>query len=34
MGLIDGEIRLPLTPLTEPNRERLQVVLKDLGVLS
>jgi len=34
MGLIDGEIRLPLTPLTEANRERLQVVLKDLGALS
>jgi len=33
MGLVDGEIRLPLTPLTDPNRERLQVVLKDLGVL-
>ena len=33
MGLIDGEIRLPLTPLTEPNRERLQLVLKELGHL-
>ena len=33
LGLIDAEIRLPLTPLTEPNRERLQVVLKELGIL-
>jgi 4-hydroxy-tetrahydrodipicolinate synthase len=32
-GLIGPEIRLPLTPLTEPNRERLQVVLKDLGLI-
>jgi 4-hydroxy-tetrahydrodipicolinate synthase len=34
LGWIDGEIRLPLTPLTQPNRERLRVVLKDLGVMS
>ena len=34
LGLIDGEIRLPLTPLTAPNRERLRVCLKDLGKLS
>jgi len=34
LGRIQGEIRLPLTPLTEPNRERLRVVLKDLGVSS
>jgi 4-hydroxy-tetrahydrodipicolinate synthase len=33
LGLIDDEIRLPLTPLTEPNRERLQVTLKDIGLL-
>jgi len=33
MGLIGPEIRLPLTRLTEPNRERLQVTLKDLGLL-
>lgn len=32
MGLIDHEIRLPLTRLTEPNRERLRVALKDLGL--
>lgn len=31
MGLIDPEIRLPLTPITQPNREALQVVLKELG---
>ena len=31
MGLIDGEIRLPLTPITQSNREALQVVLKELG---
>ena len=34
MGRIEPEIRLPLTPLTEANRERLQVALKDLGILS
>ena len=33
MGLVDGEIRLPLTPLTEPNRERLQLALKETGGL-
>jgi 4-hydroxy-tetrahydrodipicolinate synthase len=32
MELIGPEIRLPLTPLTEPNRERLRVVLKELGL--
>ncbi len=32
-GRIDEEIRLPLTPLTEANRERLQLVLKDVGIL-
>jgi len=32
-GLCREDIRLPLTPLTEPNRERLQVVMKDLGLL-
>jgi 4-hydroxy-tetrahydrodipicolinate synthase len=31
MGLIDGEIRLPLTPITHPNGAALQVVLKELG---
>ena len=33
MGLCGTEIRLPLTPLSEPHRERLQVVLKELGLL-
>ena len=32
-GLIRDEIRLPLTRLSEPNRERLRVVLKELGLL-
>ena len=33
MGLMDDEIRLPLLPLTQPNRERLNLVLKELGFL-
>jgi len=34
MGLIgSAEMRLPLTPITEASRERLQVVLKELGSL-
>ena len=33
LGLIRDEIRLPLTPLTPPNRERLGVVLKEQGLL-
>lgn len=33
MGLIGPEIRLPLLPLTDANRERLQVVLKELGLV-
>jgi 4-hydroxy-tetrahydrodipicolinate synthase len=33
-GHIGPEIRLPLTPLTEANRERLQVVLKELGLVA
>jgi 4-hydroxy-tetrahydrodipicolinate synthase len=33
MGRIGPEIRLPLTPLGEANRERLQVALKELGLL-
>ncbi len=32
-GLIREELRLPLVPLSDANRERLQVVLKELGVL-
>jgi 4-hydroxy-tetrahydrodipicolinate synthase len=31
MGLVGPEIRLPMTPITQPNREALQVVLKELG---
>ena len=33
MGLIGPEIRLPLLPLGDANRERLQVVLKELGLV-
>jgi 4-hydroxy-tetrahydrodipicolinate synthase len=33
MGLIDPEIRLPLTPIGDANRERIQVVLKERGHL-
>ncbi|MCG8591394.1 MAG: 4-hydroxy-tetrahydrodipicolinate synthase [Proteobacteria bacterium] len=33
LGKAGDEIRLPLTPLTEPNRERLQVALKELEIL-
>ena len=33
MGRIGDEIRLPLTEITQPNRERLKVVLKELGLL-
>jgi 4-hydroxy-tetrahydrodipicolinate synthase len=32
-GQILDEVRLPLTPLTAPNRERLQVALKEFGLL-
>jgi 4-hydroxy-tetrahydrodipicolinate synthase len=33
MGKIDSEIRLPLTPLGDAHRDRLQVVMKDAGLL-
>jgi len=33
MGQVGSEIRLPLTPLTEGNRERLRMGLKDAGLL-
>ena len=33
LGWCDGEIRLPMTPITEANLECLKVVLKDLGIL-
>jgi 4-hydroxy-tetrahydrodipicolinate synthase len=32
-GLIAEELRLPLVPITSANRERLQAVLKDVGLL-
>jgi 4-hydroxy-tetrahydrodipicolinate synthase len=32
MGLVGPEIRLPLLPISEVNRERLRVVLKELGL--
>ena len=32
MGLVGEEIRLPLTPLCEANRERVRVVLKEQGI--
>ncbi len=32
-GLASDEIRLPLTRLSEPNRERLQLALKEFGLL-
>jgi len=34
MGKIGPEIRLPMTPLTRPNREKLRNVMKDFGLLS
>jgi 4-hydroxy-tetrahydrodipicolinate synthase len=33
LGLAADEIRLPLTPLTDANRERVRVVMKELGLL-
>jgi len=33
LGLCDEEIRLPMTRLTDPNRERLRLVLKEQGIL-
>jgi len=32
LGLVSDEIRLPLTPLGEAHRERLRVVLKEMGI--
>lgn len=32
-GLVRDEIRLPLTTITVPNRDRLEAVMKDLGLL-
>ena len=33
MGVMQDDIRLPLTQLTQPNRDRLQAVMKELGIL-
>jgi 4-hydroxy-tetrahydrodipicolinate synthase len=33
MGLVGDEIRLPLTPITAQNRERVQSALKEMGIL-
>jgi 4-hydroxy-tetrahydrodipicolinate synthase len=33
MGLIQPDTRLPLTPIAEPNRERLLLLLKELGLV-
>ena len=33
LGTIADDIRLPLTQLTQPNRDRLQAVLKEAGIL-
>jgi 4-hydroxy-tetrahydrodipicolinate synthase len=33
LGTIADEIRLPLTQITQPNRDRLQGVLKEVGIL-
>ena len=33
LGLCGDEIRLPMTPMTQPNLARLQIVLKDLELL-
>ena len=32
-GRVDEEIRLPLTEITPPNRERLKLVMKELGLI-
>ncbi len=34
MGMISWELRLPLTPLSEPNRDRLRTVLSAYGLLN
>ena len=33
MGKVDEEIRLPLTPMTEPNKAQLSAVMKEAGIL-
>lgn len=32
-GMVGDELRLPLTPMSQPARERLQVVMKEFGLL-
>lgn len=34
MGLVQNDIRLPLTQITQPNRDRLEATLKEAGILS
>ena len=34
LGRINGELRLPLAPMSEANREKLQKALKAYGLLS
>ena len=34
LGMIDGEVRLPLLPVTEPTREKLRVGLRHAGLLN
>jgi 4-hydroxy-tetrahydrodipicolinate synthase len=33
MGLVQDDIRLPLTQITQPNRDRLEATLKEAGIL-
>ena len=33
MGMIDGEMRLPLFPMSSSNRKKLEKVLKDYGLI-
>ena len=33
MGKISPEVRLPLAPLSEPNREKLRGILADYGLI-
>jgi 4-hydroxy-tetrahydrodipicolinate synthase len=33
MGLVQDDIRLPLTQITQPNRDRLEAALKEAGIL-
>ena len=33
MGLITGELRLPMTPMSEPNLESVRTELQNLGLM-